>query len=206
MGTSFSTHCGTHLITDYGKPVDGELDAITSEVLALDWITKKTARHEYFMSHQKRVYSYGDSPSGHEVYYSREFSTLVKGLMDHLNESLGAKFNACFLNRYDDEHQHLGWHADDFDGMDLEEPIAVVSLGETREIWVKPNAEPCPAPCLGGRMRYGMGDVGDCITCGGVGFITPKGEVPMDRRITLPPASVFIMPPTIRKRTRRGVS
>lgn len=39
----------------------------------------------------------------------------------------------------DNEHQHLGWHADDFEGMIKEEPIAVISFGAAREIWVKPK-------------------------------------------------------------------
>jgi alkylated DNA repair dioxygenase AlkB len=44
-------------------------------------------------------------------------------------------YNVCFLNRYGNAGQHLGWHADDSPGMDHEHPIAVVSFGQPREIW-----------------------------------------------------------------------
>ena len=114
---------------------------LREEVLALDWITKRTARHEYFMSVDERGYSYGNSFSGEEEYFSKPMTLAVDAVMLRLNEDLGANFNACFLNKYDDEKQHLGWHADDFEGMNPNEPIAVVSLGAEREIWLKKQDE-----------------------------------------------------------------
>ena len=39
----------------------------------------------------------------------------------------GVAYNVCFLNRYDDQRNHLGWHADDSPEMDHDHPIAVVS-------------------------------------------------------------------------------
>ncbi len=47
-------------------------------------------------------------------------------------------FNACFLNRYDDERQALGWHSDDSPGQDHDHPIAVFTTGQAREIWTRP--------------------------------------------------------------------
>jgi alkylated DNA repair dioxygenase AlkB len=106
---------------------------IHSELLDLAWETKRTARHEYFMSDKKISYSYGNNIN----YESKPMTYWVKGIMETLNRVHSIKLNACFLNKYDDEHQHLGWHADDFDGMDQSQPIAVVSFGAEREIWTK---------------------------------------------------------------------
>ncbi len=110
---------------------------LRDELLALEWETKRTARHEYFMANNDMNYSYGGTFGSDIVYKSKPFSPLVKILMERLNKELPSEFNACFLNKYDDEKQHLGWHADDFVGMRPDQPIAVISFGAEREIWVK---------------------------------------------------------------------
>ena len=43
------------------------------------------------------------------------------------------------MNRYLNQRDHLGWHADDSPEMDDERPIASISLGVEREIWFKPK-------------------------------------------------------------------
>jgi alkylated DNA repair dioxygenase AlkB len=48
------------------------------------------------------------------------------------------KMDVCFLNRYLNQSNALGWHADDSPEMDDERSIAVVSLGAEREIWFRP--------------------------------------------------------------------
>ncbi len=58
----------------------------------------------------------------------------------------GMAFNVCFLNRYDTQHGHLGWHADDSPEMSHDHPIAVVSLGAEREIWWKHKTEKGQTP------------------------------------------------------------
>ena len=73
--------------------------------------------------------------------FTFQLSPIIKNLMSTLNRRLDVNFSACFLNRYDTEKQHLGWHADDFEAMDPEAPIAVMSFGAEREIWVKPFGE-----------------------------------------------------------------
>ncbi len=107
------------------------------ELLSLKWETKRTARQEYFMSSWPRAYTYGGAyPT---TYSSKPFSEMVENMKRYLNQSLHTEFNVCFLNRYDDEKNHLGWHADDFVGMRPDQPIAVISFGAEREIWVKPK-------------------------------------------------------------------
>jgi len=171
---------------------------IHRECEMLEWLTKRTARHEYFMSLTPRTYSYGNRGTGDETYASKPFEPWTLTLMGKLNDLLGTRFNVCFLNKYDDEHQHLGWHADDFPGMISEEPIAVVSFGAEREIWVKLQKEPCDA-CAGTGCTFREGsspeDKIDCPQCKGTGSCPSKGIVPPEQRILLEQGSVFLMPP-----------
>lgn len=107
------------------------------EVNDLDWLTERSARKEYFMSTKDREYSYGNRHQGDMTYKSKPLTILVEKYMNTINRIFNAEFNVCFLNRYENEHQHLGWHADEFPGMRKDQPIAVLSLGAEREIWWK---------------------------------------------------------------------
>lgn len=106
-------------------------------LLGLDWLTVKTARKELFMSNTPRTYFYGNRDY---EYQSQSFDLVVSKILMWLNISCGTtnQYNVCFLNRYDDQHQALGWHADDSPNVDPDHPIAVVSFGAEREIWWKP--------------------------------------------------------------------
>jgi alkylated DNA repair dioxygenase AlkB len=116
--------------------MSGELvEKIFKEVLDLPWITERTARREYFMSFIPRVYSYGNKHLGETEYTSNDFSPSVAVLCRMLNFANSNNYNVCFLNRYEDDKQHLGWHSDNFPGMDETQPIGVVSLGAEREIY-----------------------------------------------------------------------
>jgi alkylated DNA repair dioxygenase AlkB len=42
---------------------------------------------------------------------------------------------------YEDGNDSLGWHADDDPGIDHTRPIAVITLGQGREIWFKENVK-----------------------------------------------------------------
>lgn len=124
------------------ESLDGETIAIiATHLLGLQWQTQRSARHEYFMSDTSRSYTYGNRGTGDATYQSSPFTEMVGMMRDQLNKELGTAFNVCFLNKYDNEQQHLGWHADDFPGMVASEPIACVSFGAEREIWVKPKGE-----------------------------------------------------------------
>jgi len=128
---------------DMGEDFDSELQ---KEVLRLRWVEQRSVRREYFMSFIPRTYSYGNKGTGEVEYKSNGFSSTVAILCARLNFANDKNYNVCFLNRYDDEKQHLGWHADDFPGMDETKPIAVVSLGAEREIWWKPKGEKGEVP------------------------------------------------------------
>ena len=229
------------------------LDEIEKELLGLQWETKTTARHEYFMAEGKVCpcvttckvqdfsvtlpscpncdgtgyipvhYSYGNRgrdaaleakrlewvrshPEAGSLQervnkaltlfpgvtytskpWSREVLRFKQGCAP---ESAIGQANGCFLNKYDDQFQHLGWHADDFEGMDPAAPIAVMSFGAEREIWIKPKQEDCPTCNWSGR------GVGNCGEHGCVNGKRPvKGAVPTEDRFLLQRGSLFIMPP-----------
>lgn len=87
------------------------------------------------MSDIDREYTYGKG-QGLRTYKSRPFNTEVSELMNAL-DNCGYPANVCFLNKYDNQHHQLGWHADDSPNIDQTKPISVISLGAEREIWWK---------------------------------------------------------------------
>jgi alkylated DNA repair dioxygenase AlkB len=99
----------------------------------LEWLEETPARKEYFMSTDQLTYAYG-SGNFSRTYFSNPFSNPVEDMRRRLNNALEVDFNVCFLNRYDSEHSHLGWHADDSVEMNPDHPIAVVSVGAERDL------------------------------------------------------------------------
>jgi len=87
------------------------------------------------MALDKLTYTYG---KGFErTYESVLMDSLVCSIMELINKEFLTSYNVCFLNHYADRHKHLGWHADDSPELDADHPIAVLSFGATRQIWVK---------------------------------------------------------------------
>lgn len=64
----------------------------------------------------------------------------VRTIMEQLNAHTGAAYDCCFVNGYEHGRHSLGWHADDSPEMDMDHPIATVSLGAEREIWFRPRS------------------------------------------------------------------
>lgn len=113
--------------------------ASPADLASVPWGTFTDARQECFMSLTTDTYTYG-SGRGVRTYTPIPFLPWVESIRQFLNDGAlngraGHKYNVCFLNRYADASQHLGWHADDSPGMDHEHPIAVISFGQAREIW-----------------------------------------------------------------------
>jgi alkylated DNA repair dioxygenase AlkB len=98
------------------------------------WEEQAKTRKECFMSSPVTSYTYGQG-KGVRTYTSIPFTAGVDVVMSRINSSMKTDYNGCFLNRYDSDKQHLGWHADDFVRMDHSHPIAVISLGQPREFW-----------------------------------------------------------------------
>ena len=101
------------------------------------WLRVADTRSEFFMADAEVSYTYGRG-RGERTYTSQPYCAGVRELRDRLNEELARgcfyPLNVCFLNRYDHEREHLGWHADDHPGTDHTRPIAVVSFGQARKI------------------------------------------------------------------------
>lgn len=112
----------------------------------LEWERRDDApRCEYYCNDTPVNYQYGQG-RGVRVYSPRPYSIDILIIRNTVEELAFAHFgqlhlfDICFLNRYLDQSDRLGWHADDSPEMDDESPIAIVSLGVERDIMFKENA------------------------------------------------------------------
>lgn len=100
------------------------------------WVNRDAPRDECFMAVDvTKTYTYGTPPTA-RTYTAAPMHPCVQDVMDILNAE-GNQYNICVLNYYKDKNQHLGWHADDSPEQDLDHPIAVVSFGVARYLYVK---------------------------------------------------------------------
>lgn len=114
------------------------LEAWTSAIWSgFPWEQRDAPRRECFFSTIGAPYSYGTG-AGRRTYYPKDMPELLASLTEDAQVACATEFELCFANGYASEKQHLGWHADDSPEMDDDRPIAVMSLGAAREIWVKP--------------------------------------------------------------------
>lgn len=101
------------------------------------WEQRDAPRRECFFSTLGEPYSYG-SGAGRRTYWPKDMPELLVELTEEVEKACTTDFELCFANGYASEREHLGWHADDSPEIDDARPIAVMSLGAEREIWVKP--------------------------------------------------------------------
>ena len=102
------------------------------------WEDRGAPRRECFFSAKGEPYTYG-SGAGMRTYWPKEAPEMMAALTKAAEEACGCTFELCFANGYAGPREHLGWHADNSDEIDDNRPIAVMSLGAAREIWVKPR-------------------------------------------------------------------
>ena len=101
----------------------------------LDWERRDDApRSEYYCNDFPEAYIYGRD-RGRRTYFPRPYHEEVLNIRKLLEAHTGSTFEVCFLNRYLNQSDHLGWHADSSPEMDDARPIVTVSLGAEREIW-----------------------------------------------------------------------
>jgi alkylated DNA repair dioxygenase AlkB len=107
-----------------------------------DWLRRDdTPRFEYWDTLKSEPYTYGRG-RGERTYQPQPHLHLVHTIRLALRIKVrkldpaggGAFFEGCFLNRYVGGRDQLGWHADDDLGIDHTKPIAIVTLGQGREI------------------------------------------------------------------------
>jgi alkylated DNA repair dioxygenase AlkB len=101
----------------------------------IDWERREDApRSEYWMNELGEDYTYGQG-RGVRTYEPHEMTDLVKNLREVIRHYyLAGGFRApslegCFLNMYRGGRDWLGWHADDDPGINHEDPIAIITLG-----------------------------------------------------------------------------
>lgn len=158
-------------------------------VEAVRWVELTSARYECFMFDKPFEYEYSKG-RGKRVYTAVDFHAGVLEVQNKVNEylaTIGMKpMNGCFLNRYDTDKQAIGWHADDFVGMDHEAPVCVVSYGEPREIWWREIGSKGAIP---NDQRQLLGNGSLFIMPPGMQHThfhkIPKGDRPMNTRVSL---------------------
>lgn len=104
----------------------------------LPWVDRVAPRKEAFLAKSPVAYTYGSGDYA-RTYHSSTIPEFMLGLWENAEAFSECDFELCFCNGYDDERNHLGWHADDSDSVDDERPILVVSIGAEREIWFRDN-------------------------------------------------------------------
>lgn len=105
---------------------------------SIPWERRDAPRRECFFSRLGRPYTYGTG-AGERTYTPRPEPDFFGEITDLVERACNARFELCFANGYESEREHLGWHADDSPEIDDARPIAVMSFGAEREIWVKPR-------------------------------------------------------------------
>jgi alkylated DNA repair dioxygenase AlkB len=117
-------------------------DAFTRLRDELEWERRGDApRCEYYCNDTPKPYVYGRD-KGRRLYEPRPYHPVILAIRTALENLAGAVFDVCFLNRYLNQSDHLGWHADDSPEMDDARPVASVSLGVEREIWFRTKPVP----------------------------------------------------------------
>lgn len=121
----------------------------------LTWLRHdKVPRREYFVSRIGEPYAYGKAEYA-RTYQPQPTHQVIDEIWKKTEAVAGCRFDVCFLNGYNDEHDQLGWHADDSPEMDDLRPIGVVTLmeksNEAREIWFRKKMNMLGLPVDGAR-------------------------------------------------------
>lgn len=100
----------------------------------LDWERRPDApRREYWSNLYGRSYTYGRG-RGERTYEARFGCAIIDIGRGLIQKEIGVVLEGCFLNGYEGERDHLGWHSDDDPAIDHSKPIAIITVGAGREI------------------------------------------------------------------------
>ena len=92
----------------------------------------KVPRKTCFLAQSGISYSY----SGY-VHLSREWPSWIKPLLEKVVNTCSTNFNGCLINYYRDGNDSMGWHRDNESVLDMNKPIASLSLGSRRDFCLK---------------------------------------------------------------------
>jgi alkylated DNA repair dioxygenase AlkB len=108
----------------------------------LDWEKRSDApRREYWTNLINRPYTYGKG-RGERTYIAKPDHRLIITGREKILADLGFLLEGCFLNGYETSRDWLGWHSDDDTGIDHTKPIAVITVGQERNIQYRETIEP----------------------------------------------------------------
>lgn len=172
----------------HGKIFSTVADDLFESLKTLNWVrVANTPRSEYYANDVLVPYSYG-SGGFMRSYQVQEWTDTLLSIRSVVESLANCKFETCFLNRYHNQLDHLGWHSDNSPEMDDNRPIAIVSFGVEREIWFRPiESNECTA--CSGSGYYDTDGSPPCGCCNGTG----KGEPVEVYKLKLESGSVCLM-------------
>lgn len=107
----------------------------------LAWERRADApRREYWQNNYDMPYTYGRG-AGERTYEARPWDAVVKEWMERLNDERGYKLDCCFMNGYENARDWLGWHSDNSDELNDDQPVISLSLGGERDIEIRDMAK-----------------------------------------------------------------
>lgn len=147
-------------------------------------------RCEYYCNDFPLPYTYGRG-RGVRTYQVQPYVPSILEIRAALEAEAKAVFEVCFLNRYLNQSDSLGWHADDSPEMDDDRPIGIVSFGVEREIWFRATTAPLPDVVLMNadivKLKLGHGSL--CLMAAGMQDLwqhrIPKASFQCGERISM---------------------
>ena len=104
----------------------------------LAWVRRETTpRMEYYVNEVGVPYTYGKGDFA-RTYDPQPNNIAIDFIKNKMAKITSDYYHVCFLNRYLNQSDHLGWHSDNSPEMDDAKSIAIVSLGVERDIWFRP--------------------------------------------------------------------
>lgn len=92
-------------IENFVEEPDKVLEILQKE---LDWEHRDAPREEYYQNDFDKPYTYGQG-RGQRTYLPRPYHPEVLKIREKLEKELSCKFEVCFLNKYKDQHDFLGF-------------------------------------------------------------------------------------------------
>jgi alkylated DNA repair dioxygenase AlkB len=92
----------------------------------------------------ERPYTYS-----HRTYQPAAWTPTLLKIKAEVEAAASSEFNSVLVNRYENETDSVGWHADDEPEMSHQHPIASLSLGSTRRFQIRKGRGPIQTIELG---------------------------------------------------------
>lgn len=125
-------------------------------VSGIKWVKHPDApRREAYFNDYPDPYTYGRGRGVRTYHPQTTWTPELSEIRGRLEQEMGVKFEALFLNQYLHNREHLGWHADDSPEMDPDRPICVVSFGAERAIQFRPKVDATSAGTASLRLKSG---------------------------------------------------